>query len=123
MHAHEIVTRMDEVYTQLGFAYTESDEARELWQTAEADHERDDNAAYLKRRSLDPKMTQETLKRLSANDTYPSQMTAIRAETTFRKSQHHVDLLEKEWDKLRSLFSMEKVKLEKGVELHEPART
>jgi len=116
MTAQEIETKMVAIIEMLPGFYQQMDGKRLVWQQADLIAEQEETKAYLIHKAR-PAMTVETAKQMAYEETHTYRMDAVSLEAEFRAAGHEVDVLEKELDIYRSLFSMERSKLEKNVEM------
>jgi len=117
LDANILAHEMMETIRRLELAYREEETANQQWAEAEERAQLAKAKAILTAKAKDPKLSGIALEAISQEQTFQERMEVIQAETKAKRAKHDCAVLEKQLDVYRSLFALERVKLERSIHL------
>ena len=116
MDAQELANRIIAIIEELDGAYRAEETANEAYAVAEETVKLKRAKTLLTRKAENGKLTGPELEALATVDAHEDRMEAIQAETKAKRAEHDCRKLDKELMAMQTLYAMEKVRLERGVD-------
>ena len=116
MDAQELADRIIAIIKELDGAYRAEESANMAYAVAEETVKLKRAKTLLTKKAENGKLTGPELEALATVDSHEDRMEAIQAETQAKRAEHDCRKLDKELMAMQTLYAMEKVKLERGVD-------